>query len=222
MTYDAPFVLIGVSVACLATGGLLAFGRSRWAPAPALLAAASFGNTVWYWAFSYAKRPQHGAGTWDDEHRYALAVVERADAALSYLPWALLPLAFGIGALGLARAAGKGTTFLGPLGAILAAIPALVLAWWALVAPRLIVPVDSPRWDWGDYLQESALANSKEFACLSLSRAVTTPRRRSELLAAVPRKDVDDAVARCRAVCSAPVEVGFLEKPCAIFAGKLD
>jgi hypothetical protein len=224
-------LLIMVSAGCLASVVLLALRRYRFAAAPALLAAALFVEPVVDWAMDRPARPlapvDGAEGTWAAKQRFASAVLDRAEVASSYLPWATVPLLLGafVAAIAWSSTSRVGWT---AFASVLAAVPAAVLFWWSYVSPLGIVAREHPRWTWGYYEEWHAAGARVESGggpCFNALRVANDAALARQLLSYVRREAIDVAVNECARVCAmqrGQWNPGVLERECALLGSRAD
>jgi hypothetical protein len=225
MSYDAGIIVPGVGLVCLLGCWLLAVGRPYGASLLTLITAAMFSTTVYYWGFVYQNRPHFSrTATWNDTVIFADAVIERAHAAASYLPFAMVPLVLGIFAAVKAWGPQQRTRVPAYLS-VIASVPALVLAVWTFVSPQFVLASDNPQRTWGYYrewrLQGGDIRNAAG-VCFAVLQVLNTPHELSRLRATVRDEEIQRATRDCTAVCSTQSRTGqwnpgVLEDACRAF-----
>ena len=197
---------------------LLAIALLRDRPTAATLVAfcgaAYFAETVYWWAFRYARRP--GAievHEWRDQHLLAEAIRERGLASLSYLPWSAVLVSIGAFACLRAWKQRRSVVLLAFSG--IAAVPTIVLAIWAIFGSAMIWSDDDPRWTWGYYLEwrRSGAPKTEAGPC-----SMVLPEA-ARLRTKIADTEVDKALLDCKEVCLLQARAGhynpgFLEREC--------
>lgn len=214
MTYDAPIIILMVVIASVLAIMLLGAGRPTAATLVAFCGAAYFAKPVYWWAFSYARRPGViEVHEWRDQYLVAEAIRERAFASMSYAPWSAVLVS--IGAIACLRAWKQRRSLVLLAFSGVAAVPTIVLAIWATVSSAMVWSHDDPRWTWGYYLEWRRSGAPKTNAGPCSMILPEAARLRTKIAAT----EVDKALLDCKEVCLLQARAGhynpgFLEGEC--------